>query len=249
MSSDPGPIFQPQSLLSSSPSTSGAGSTSSNTQLSTQATAASLSPSTRAADSKDSLTTPEEHVTVSEKLHVEGITSPLEAGAKGLDQPGEVAEQHHGLQSMKEEGDGSLVPLNQEIELLERTPDSVVDEGQDWASEGDHELKRVKVYELIGARWEDQGTAFCFGQFQEETSEALLIARSERRYDKIILSTVIRSNDVYQRQQDTLIVWTEPDGVDYALSFQDPEGCAEVWSFICEVQQHMQATGASKSTL
>lgn len=42
---------------------------------------------------------------------------------------------------------------------------------------------------------------------------------------------------------ETLIVWTEPDGVDYALSFQEAEGCAEVWNFIAEVQQHMKATG------
>ena len=113
----------------------------------------------------------------------------------------------------------------------------------------------------------DQGTAFCFGQFQEETGAALLIARSERNYNDIILSTAIRSNDVYQRQQgpcdfhptflrlltlfitDTLIVWTEPDGVDYALSFQDPEGCSEVWNFICEVQQHMNTGGVSLMTL
>lgn len=59
----------------------------------------------------------------------------------------------------------------------------------------------VKVYELVGSRWADQGTAFCFGQFQEETGEALLIARSERDFNDVILRTVIRSNDVYQRQQ------------------------------------------------
>jgi len=58
-----------------------------------------------------------------------------------------------------------------------------------------------QVYELIGSRWVDQGTAFCFGQFQEETNEALLIARSERDYETVVLSTAIRSNDVYQRQQ------------------------------------------------
>jgi protein phosphatase 4 regulatory subunit 3 len=130
---------------------------------------------------------------------------------------------------------------------------------------------------LIGSRWVDQGTAFCFGQFQEETNEALLIARSEANYQEIILSTAIRSNDVYQRQQgeceelsticssvivlssdslfsrsllnvyflDTLIVWTEPDGVDYALSFQDPEGCSEVWNFIIEVQRHLNGGGKS----
>ena len=43
---------------------------------------------------------------------------------------------------------------------------------------------------------------------------------------------------------DTLIVWTEPDGVDYALSFQDPDGCLEVWQFILEVQRHMNSTGS-----
>ena len=39
-------------------------------------------------------------------------------------------------------------------------------------------------------------------------------------------------------------MWTEPDGVDYALSFQDPEGCAEVWNFILEVQRHMNNSGS-----
>lgn len=43
---------------------------------------------------------------------------------------------------------------------------------------------------------------------------------------------------------DTLIVWTEPNGVDYALSFQDPDGCEEVWNFIQEVQRHMTTSGA-----
>ncbi|KAL4076285.1 component of IIS longevity pathway SMK-1-domain-containing protein [Scleroderma citrinum] len=97
-----------------------------------------------------------------------------------------------------------------------------------------------KVYELIGSRWVDQGTAYCFGQL-DDSNQAFLIARSEADLDRIILSTAIRSNDVYQRQQDSLIVWTEPDGADYALSFQDAEGCAEVWNFIIEVQRHLNA--------
>ena len=28
---------------------------------------------------------------------------------------------------------------------------------------------------------------------------------------------------------DTLIVWTEPTGIDMALSFQEAEGCASIW--------------------
>ncbi|KAJ6560379.1 component of IIS longevity pathway SMK-1-domain-containing protein [Mycena capillaripes] len=122
------------------------------------------------------------------------------------------------------------------------------EDGQDWMPDGqEQEMKRVKVYELVGQRWVDQGTAFCFGQFQEDSEHAHLIARSERNYSDIILSTPIRSTDVYQRQQETLIVWTEPNGADYALSFQDPEGCSEVWNFICDVQQHI--TGSDEHAL
>ncbi|KAF8165663.1 component of IIS longevity pathway SMK-1-domain-containing protein [Crassisporium funariophilum] len=176
-----------------------------------------------------------------------------EVHVHGQDKGGAVAvgNEHIEPQFVKEESDGALelVPRNNQIELVEHMPEAGIglgeaglminEEAQEWIPDADHELKRVKVYELIGSRWIDQGTAFCFGQFQEETNEALLIARSERNYHDIVLSTAIRSNDVYQRQQDTLIVWTEPDGVDYALSFQDPEGCAEVWNFILEVQRHM----------
>lgn len=53
----------------------------------------------------------------------------------------------------------------------------------------------------MGSHWEDQGTAFCYGHFDESTNEAKLIARSETDLDNTILSTTIRSCDVYQRQQ------------------------------------------------
>jgi len=38
---------------------------------------------------------------------------------------------------------------------------------------------------------------------------------------------------------DTLIVWTEPDGTEIALSFQDPAACANICEFIGEVQTHL----------
>lgn len=31
---------------------------------------------------------------------------------------------------------------------------------------------------------------------------------------------------------DTLIVWTESNGTDMALSFQEAEGCAAIWSVL-----------------
>jgi protein phosphatase-4 regulatory subunit 3 len=92
------------------------------------------------------------------------------------------------------------------------------------------------VYELIGQNWQDQGTAFCMYLFDETTQEPYLVARAESDFQKVVLKTTIRPVHTYQRQQDTLIVWTEPSGADYALSFQDPDGCLEIWHFILDVQ-------------
>jgi protein phosphatase-4 regulatory subunit 3 len=57
----------------------------------------------------------------------------------------------------------------------------------------------LKVYELINSRWVDQGTALCFGQYED--GEAALVAKAEANMSDIILKTTIRSSDVYQRQQ------------------------------------------------
>lgn len=35
--------------------------------------------------------------------------------------------------------------------------------------------------------------------------------------------------------QDTLIVWSEADNFDLALSFQEKAGCDEIWEKICQV--------------
>ncbi|KAF8897883.1 component of IIS longevity pathway SMK-1-domain-containing protein [Infundibulicybe gibba] len=254
MTSNVQPQNQHQSLVqppsAPSPNTSGAGSTS---NIVTQPSSGS---------------SPQQHSQIIDSAVNDSNTLPTQSGTGGAEAASEnepLAGQDKGRGGepqntgqpglVKEEGEVHPEHANGQIELLEHTPDAAGGSGvaagsggDDWFPENEHEMKRVKVYELIGSRWADQGTAFCFGQFQEETGEALLIARSERNYSQVILSTAIRSNDVYQRQQDTLIVWTEPDGVDYALSFQDPEGCAEVWSFILEVQRHMNGGGTLAAT-
>lgn len=55
----------------------------------------------------------------------------------------------------------------------------------------------------------------------------------------MLLETRIIKDDTYQKQQDTLIVWTEPSGTDMALSFQEAEGCAAIWEFVQQVQQQL----------
>lgn len=66
--------------------------------------------------------------------------------------------------------------------------------------EGDkHDLKRVKLYERIGARWVNHGIALCFGDIYQ--NDAYLVARAEHNYDQVMLSTKIRPSDVYERQK------------------------------------------------
>ncbi|KAF9366040.1 Platinum sensitivity protein [Mortierella sp. NVP85] len=99
---------------------------------------------------------------------------------------------------------------------------------------------RVKVYKLnTGSQWIDQGTGHCSCEFNQDKSEGTLIVHSEEEQGKVLLRSQIRvGEDLYQRQQATLIVWSEDNGEDLALSFQEPDGCGEIWDNINEVQQH-----------
>ena len=107
--------------------------------------------------------------------------------------------------------------------------------------------KRVKVYELKNNDWYDRGTGFCTGQFinspssSPENPDARIIVVSEDDPNRTLLETRITKDDGYQKQQDTLIVWTESNGVDMALSFQEAEGCASIWEFVSEMQTRLSA--------
>jgi protein phosphatase-4 regulatory subunit 3 len=62
-----------------------------------------------------------------------------------------------------------------------------------------------------------------------QQEEARIVVLSEDDQNRQLLETRISKDDGYQKQQDTLIVWTEQNGTDMALSFQEPEGCASIW--------------------
>ncbi|KAJ4416445.1 Platinum sensitivity protein [Neurospora sp. IMI 360204] len=112
--------------------------------------------------------------------------------------------------------------------------------------------KRVKVYELRNNDWFDRGTGFCIAQFvpvqENQPKEPRVLVESEDHPDRLLLETRIVKDDGFQKQQDTLIVWTE-NNVDMALSFQEAEGCAMIWKFIDGVQQtfHNVLGGADDS--
>ncbi|KAK0520198.1 Platinum sensitivity protein [Tilletia horrida] len=69
-------------------------------------------------------------------------------------------------------------------------------------------------------------------------SEYVIVVSEDLNTDDVILKSRVLRDDVYQRQAETLVVWTEADGTDMALSFQEAEGCHELWEFLTEVQKH-----------
>ena len=97
--------------------------------------------------------------------------------------------------------------------------------------------RRVKVYLLKGEDWLDNGTGYCIGEIESETNKPYFIVRNEADSDNIILKSYLEGSIQYQRQQETLIVWTDLKGKDLALSFQETEGCADLCEFIIKVQQ------------
>ncbi|OJJ58271.1 hypothetical protein ASPSYDRAFT_153321 [Aspergillus sydowii CBS 593.65] len=107
--------------------------------------------------------------------------------------------------------------------------------------------KRVKVYELKENDWFDRGTGFCTGQILDD--EPRIFVESEDKPVRVLLETRISKDGGYQKQQDTLIVWTEPNQTDMALSFQEAEGCAVIWNFVNSVQQHLLTLAAGDDAL
>ncbi|RPA83157.1 DUF625-domain-containing protein [Ascobolus immersus RN42] len=106
--------------------------------------------------------------------------------------------------------------------------------------------RRVKVYELKNQDWVDRGTGFCTGLIANDIP--LIQVRSEEQEDQLLLETKICAEDGYQKQQETLIVWTEQSGTettDMALSFQEADGCAAIWEFVNSVQTQMLNSGVS----
>lgn len=96
--------------------------------------------------------------------------------------------------------------------------------------------RRVKVYALnIERQWDDRGTGHVSSSYIDRHKGFSLLVRAESD-GSLLLESKIQPDTAYQKQQDTLIVWSEGDNFDLALSFQEKAGCDEIWSKICEVQ-------------
>jgi protein phosphatase-4 regulatory subunit 3 len=50
---------------------------------------------------------------------------------------------------------------------------------------------------------------------------------------------IITDSKVFWVHPETLILWSDASGLDLALSFQDVNGCEEMWDQIAEIQERM----------
>lgn len=97
--------------------------------------------------------------------------------------------------------------------------------------------RRVKLYALNADRqWDDRGTGHVSSCYVERLKGTSLLVRAESD-GSLLLESKIQPDTAYQKQQDTLIVWSEGDNFDLALSFQEKAGCDEIWEKICQVSK------------
>ncbi|KOM29159.1 hypothetical protein LR48_Vigan635s008400 [Vigna angularis] len=101
-------------------------------------------------------------------------------------------------------------------------------------------VDRVKVYRLNGdGKWDDQGTGHVSVDYLERSEDLGLYVYDEEDNENILLHR-ISPDDIYRKQEDTIISWRDPEyATELALSFQVPGGCSYIWDHICNVQRNM----------
>ncbi|CAI5463518.1 unnamed protein product [Closterium sp. Yama58-4] len=101
--------------------------------------------------------------------------------------------------------------------------------------------QRVKVYRLNDdGKWDDKGTGHVSVEYLER-SDAIGLVVIDEEDNGTLLVHCISADDIYQRQEDTIISWTDPEvATDLALSFQESMGCSYIWEQICNVQRQVQ---------
>ncbi|RYR30777.1 hypothetical protein Ahy_B01g055543 [Arachis hypogaea] len=101
-------------------------------------------------------------------------------------------------------------------------------------------MQRVKVYRLNDdGKWDDQGTGHVVVDYIERSEDLGLHVFDEDDNDQILVHR-INAEDIYRKQEDTIISWRDPEyGTDLALSFQETSGCSYIWDHICNVRRNI----------
>jgi hypothetical protein len=103
---------------------------------------------------------------------------------------------------------------------------------------------RVKLYRLAAdGAWLDQGTGYASCERVESPGShggvALVVSNEEgSSSDEVLVQAAVRANDLFERQAESIIMWRdESQNVEYALSFQETEGCDCLWREISLAQR------------
>ncbi|KAJ4956492.1 hypothetical protein NE237_013275 [Protea cynaroides] len=102
-------------------------------------------------------------------------------------------------------------------------------------------MQRVKVYRLNDdGKWDDRGTGHVTVDYLERSEEIGLFVTDEEDNETLLMHR-ISFDDIYRRQEDTIISWRDPEYyTELALSFQETAGCSYIWDNICSVQRNIQ---------
>lgn len=118
------------------------------------------------------------------------------------------------------------------------------------AANSANSMQRVKVYHLNDqGKWDDQGTGHVTVDYLERSEDQLgLIVIDEEDNDTLLVHR-ISSDEIYRRQEDTIISWRDPDiSTELALSFQEAAGCSYIWDNICTVQRNLHFNSLSNES-
>ncbi|KAL1545329.1 binding protein [Salvia divinorum] len=120
---------------------------------------------------------------------------------------------------------------------------------QDKLPNSNNTTQRVKVYRLNeDGKWDDQGTGHVTVDYLERSEDLGLFVIDEEDSETLLLHR-ISSDDIYRKQEDTIISWRDPEfSTELALSFQETTGCSYIWDHICSVQRNMHFGSLANET-
>ena len=113
---------------------------------------------------------------------------------------------------------------------------------------------RVKLYQLTEeGQWDDRGTGQIRVAHVDELGGVGVHVVSEETGGDLLQSRILEDREAYSLQGENIITWEErrplpAQPVDLALSFQENEGCLEIWNQIQEVQGRFASAASASPT-
>ncbi|KAL7594881.1 hypothetical protein Lser_V15G31349 [Lactuca serriola] len=116
-------------------------------------------------------------------------------------------------------------------------------------SNNNSSMQRVKVYRLNDdGKWDDQGTGHVTIDYLERSEDLGLFVLDEEDNETLLVHR-ISSDDIYRKQEDTIISWRDPEySSELALSFQETTGCSYIWDHVCNVQRNLHFNTLNNET-